>query len=70
MHRTGQECLRRALIRPANHNDQKRPKLAEIDSSTYIENTPYITNNVHFGCCDETKATLLWREKFCYKFTK
>ena len=40
MHRKGQECLRRALIRPANHNDHKRPKLAEIDSSTYIENTP------------------------------
>ena len=40
MHRTGQECLRRALIRPANQNDHKRPKLAEIDSSTYIQNTP------------------------------
>ena len=40
MHHTGKECLSRAFLRPANHVDQKSPKLEETDSSTFSENTP------------------------------
>ena len=39
MHHTGQECLRRTLFLPVNHNDHKRPKFAEADLSTFSENT-------------------------------
>ena len=37
---TGQECLRRPLFSLLNHNDHKRSKVAERDSSTISENTP------------------------------
>ena len=37
---TGRECWRIAFFGPWNHNDYKRPKLAETDSSTFSEELP------------------------------
>ena len=39
MNHRGRECLRRTLLLPGNHNDHKRPKLAEADLSKFSENT-------------------------------
>ena len=39
MNHRGRECLRRTLFLYVNHNDQKRPKLAEADLSKFSENT-------------------------------
>ena len=40
IHHTGREYLRRAFFGPDIHNDHKRPKVAEKDSSIFSENTP------------------------------
>ena len=63
IHHTGRECLRRASFGPVNHNDHKRPKVAETDSLTFSENTP-MKARVYYLKCAFLDAVMIGKPVF------
>ena len=61
---TGRECLRRTLFGPGNHNDHKRPKFAQTDSSTFSENTPIREGKNLLSRMCTLDAVMTWKPLF------